>query len=264
MHIPETILKQWTLYDQPTIDADPSLVSSIINIHMNKPMDTSRPYELLKLAEHVGDRIVIITLYEHWLDQYIQIYPIPQAFIQLANDDPEEYKNAIKIHMEQEKPFRHMWIKQLFEEDQLNAWDIWMVVQKKDLEWCKHNGLKWMRTASIRALECELYDIIPDHAFELSQSDFWLRMLLRSIETNQCRKSSWIFQKCIKNHINMQFFYTSTCVSSPSTLEFETLPLPSTTMEHSLTQNFVTLHHLRNRPNMHTSPSIFATNTMPS
>ena len=63
MHIPETILKQWTLYDQPTIDADAALVGSMINIHMNKPMDTSRPYELLKLAEHVGDRIVIITLY---------------------------------------------------------------------------------------------------------------------------------------------------------------------------------------------------------
>ena len=264
MHIPSHILNKWTLYDEPTIDADAALVGSMINIHLNKPMDTSRPYELLKLAEHVGDRIVIATLYEKWLDQYIHLYPIPQTFIQLANNDPDEYKNAIKIRMEQCKPFQHMWIKHIFEEDQVSAWDMWMLVQQKDLEWCKNNGLKWMRTASIRALQCRRYDIIPDQAFELMQSDFWLKRFLKALQANDCHETSWIFQKCMKNHINMSWFYTPTCVSSPLTQELETFPLPSLTMEPSLTQNFVTLHPSRNPPNMHTSPNIFVTNTMPS
>ena len=263
MNIPTYILKKWTKHHQPTIE-NSTLVQQLIGIHMSKTIHIKNVEPLVALADKLGDETSISILYNHWLKQHFFIKNIPSCFLRYAKYNPEEYKYHIQMLMEQEKPFRHMWIADIFKDNYVYAWDTWLVVPKHDLKWCLDHGLPWIRTASIRALECKAYDIVPDDAFDESQSDFWFKRFLRALEAKDCRKSSWIFQKCVKNDINKQYFYTTTCVSSPSTLEFETLPLPSMTTEHSSTQNFATLHPLRNQQNMHTSQSIFATNTMPS
>ena len=264
MNVPERVWRQWTKHPAPTIEVDPRLLQHMVDLHHNRSIVVDDPLPLLDFAERVGDSVVVLFMYEFWLKKQYVLDHVPEAFVEQAKRDPEEYKGYIMMYMEQGKDFKGLWIPCIFEEGFVNGWDMWLLVAKDDLKWCLDHGLTWLRTASIRALECKAFEVVPDHAFEQSQSEFWLKMFMKALEAKDGLKSSWIFQKCVKNDINKQYFYTTTCVSSPSTLEFETLPLPSTTMDHSSMQNFVTLHHLRNQPSMHTSPSISVTNTMPS
>lgn len=262
MNVPDWLLGRWRGSKPGVVDGH--LLKSVISIHRDlaldwKSLDVSI---LFSFALEVDDVVVLRVMYDKWLERLIDFDKIPEKFVGYAQDDPEHYKNHLVTLMERGRPFRSIWIVSVFKDMLISSWDMWLLVPAKDLKWCWDHGLTWCRTASIRALECRQYHLIKDDQFKESQEDFWMNRFIRAVKDQNPFQSSWIFQKCIKNDINKQYFYSSACVSSPSTQEFETLPLPSTTMEASLTQNFVTLRHLRNQPSMHTSPSTFATNTM--